>query len=156
MQPLRIMTLDLRSPLRYRPSPCADLFGRPPTGERMARFELEGAQATAVEIDTAQYLGSPAVTADSVDASDAAEPSEDEVVIPVGRYLFAQLRPEGARIDADLLAAAALELQKDGLWRAIALEPRFYLRVLAEGDGTVFQILRPIAPSDATENGKRD
>jgi hypothetical protein len=30
MQPLRIMTLDLRSPLRYRLSTCADPFGHSP------------------------------------------------------------------------------------------------------------------------------
>ncbi len=145
MQPLRIMTLDLRSPLRYRLSTCADPFGQLAMGERMARFDLDGRRSAAVEIDPADYLGPPAAVAETTDSTDASSAPEAEVVIPVGRYLFAQFRPDEGHLGADLFAAAALELQKDGLWRALALEPCVYLRLLAEGGGTVVQVLRPIA-----------
>ncbi len=162
MQPLRIMTLDLRSPLKYRRSCGADPFGAIDRGERMALFELDSVRAAAVEPDLADYLGAPALIAESgeaaaaLDADSAAgaaagtdEDAPLDVAIPAGRYLFAQLKPDGEIRKAELLAAAALELQRDGLWRAIALEPRVYLRVLAEGGGTVFQVLRPIAAADS-------
>jgi hypothetical protein len=157
MQPLRIMTLDLRAPLRYRLSSCTDPFVAPAEGERIARFDLEAAVASSVEPAPASYLGAPTLVADSLDADagddtalgDAALGSDthgDEIVIPVGRYLFAQVRAEeNGEVDAELFAAAAIELQKDGLWRGIPLERFIYLRLLAEEGGPVFQILRPIA-----------
>jgi hypothetical protein len=147
MQPLRIMTLDLRAPLRYRLSTCADPFVAPAEGERIARFDLEAALASSLDADPASYLGSPALIADALDPDTGGDAAAGEgTEIPAGRYLFAQMRVgDAGEVDAELFAAAAIEIQKDGLWRGIALESYVYLRLLAEEAGPVFQILRPIA-----------
>lgn len=166
MQPLRIMTLDLRAPLRYRLSTCTDPFVAPAEGERIARFDLDPIVAASVDADPASYLGAPALIADALDpdtggdttpgdgAAGQAELGGDMVdategaaiAIPAGKYLFAQIKTgEAGVVDAELFAAAAIEVQKEGLWRGIALERFVYLRLLAEEAGPVFQILRPIA-----------
>lgn len=161
MQPLRIMTLDLRSPLRYRLSTCIDPFVAPAEGERIARFDLDPTVAASVDADPASYLGSPALIADTLDpdtdgdttnghaelGGDMVDATEGAAIaIPAGKYLFAQIKSgEAGAVDAELFAAAAIEVQKEGLWRGIAFERFVYLRLLAEEAGPVFQILRPIA-----------
>jgi hypothetical protein len=160
MQPLRIMTLDLRSPLRYRLSTCTDPFVAPAEGERIARFDLDPTVAASVDADPASYLGVPALIADTLDPDTGGDTAPGDgasgdmvgatdgaaIAIPAAKYLFAQMRVgEAGAVDAELFAAAAIEVQRDGLWRGIALERFVYLRLLAEEAGPVFQILRPIA-----------
>jgi hypothetical protein len=143
MEPLRIMTLDLRSPLRYRTSSGTAPFADLDEGERMAIFELDGERAAAIDIEPAAYLGPPAAVAESYTAETGTE--ADEAAIPSGRYLFAQFRPDDDRVEAELFAAAALEVQKEGLWQGLALARRVYLRLLSEEGRIVCQVLRPIA-----------
>ena len=144
MQPLRIMTLDLRAPLSYRSTSRSRTFLPPETGERVARFDLASSLASAVENEGASFLGEPTVVAES---AEVAGPEGEEVVIPAGRYLFAQFRAESLPVEAELLAEAAIEVQKDGLWRGVPMEPWVYLRFLSEEGGLACQVLRPIADS---------
>ena len=115
-----VRLLDLRAPLEASAS------------ERLTLYLLDPAKADTPDAAPDGYL-----------SDSRASPAED---IPAGRYLFAQTRgepsPEG-------IARDGLELQKEGLWRALALEPRLYVRVLREEDGTVVQALRPIKAAAA-------
>ncbi len=125
MDALRVMNLDLRAPLRYRTRAGTAL-----------RIEA-GGEAVAV-YDGADGEGTPLVPSVVADKDDLS----GDVEIPVGRYLFVQMRTEA---DEASVAVLADELRNEALWRGIGLSPRLYVRLLdEEDDGPVLQALRPL------------
>jgi len=137
------MTLDLRSPFRYRKTNNNDPFSYLTNCESIACFELQ--DPASIEPDRAIFLGSLFFTGDILKTGLSFESSSD-IQIGAGTYLFAQVRGE---IDRDTFIGMAIELQKEGLWRQYQLDSRVYLRSLSEEDGRVFQVLRPFSVKDA-------
>jgi hypothetical protein len=112
MQPLRIMTLDLRAPLAE---------------DGIVSYGLDPERAGTPEPAAPGYLDPARRTSPASIAS--------------GKYLFAQTK--GALEEATI-AEMGIELQKEGLWRALSLEPTLFVRVLTEEEGVVTQLMRPI------------
>lgn len=59
----------------------------------------------------------------------------------IGKYLFLQVP---GTLEEGSLLEYGIELQKEGLWRALYLDPKLFVRVLTEEGRTVTQLLRPI------------
>ena len=131
-----IYTLDLRSPFLYSKIPVSDPFAVLDSGEQAVCFSLPDTNAFSIEPDPENYLG-PMVFA-GVQSGGSETPL---CSIPQGLYLFGQVREHPKK---ELFTAMAIEVQKEGLWRRLELEPLVFLRVLKEEDELVTQVLRPI------------
>lgn len=112
---LLVRKLDLRAAIRRD------------AGDRIQAFDLSEEIAQSPDIGIEAY--EQALTGSAVEE------------IPAGAYLFAQTSGEA---DVRTLAWEAREVQKEGLWKAIQLDTRLYLRILAEERGPVHQLLRRI------------
>lgn len=133
---LNIFTLDLRAPFFYSKIPVADPFAVLDSREQVVCFSLPDTSAFTIEPEPENYLG-PIVFA----GVQSGESKTSECSIPQGFYLFAQVREHPQK---ELFTAMAIEVQKEGLWRRLDLEPLVFLRVLKEDDELVTQVLRPI------------
>lgn len=126
--------LELRAPLVYAPLSQRDPFAERVEKEMVVRFELEPQEARSFDPIEERYFASPGVV------GLLGPLSEELLEIPVGKYFFIQLRQ---RIKKEELFPLAWDLQKEGLWRGLALAPRLYIRFLEE-EGPVTQLLRPL------------
>ncbi len=128
---MKVMKLDLRAPLPYRRE-----LGPPLTDddERVCLYELDDRTGQDLDPQAEGYLGEPILTAGIHGAG-------EEVAVPQGTYLFAQLK---AAPEPHIQTALAIEVQKEGLWQGLAMGKRLYVRILREEDGTVTQALRPL------------
>ena len=138
---LMIYTLDLRAPFLYSPNLFIDPFSQVIYEEQVACFSLDKETAGTINPDPANYLGPLLFTGAKPDTENLTLDAEKGCSIPKGLYLFAQLR-EGP--ERDLFNAMAIEVQKEGLWRRLDLEPIVYIRTLKEETELVTQVLRPI------------
>ena len=140
---LTIHTLDLRAPFEYLPDTDLDPFTTPVYSEQAACFLISPELSTSIEPPEVSYLGtllfSGRIAQDLNREAKHADPLS--CTIPKGLYLFAQIR---SSVDRELFTAMAIEVQKEGLWRKLEMEPRVFLRVLMEEDGIVSQVFRPL------------
>jgi hypothetical protein len=135
---LSIYTLDLRAPFIYSRVTIEDPFTQPLYEEQVTCFTLDKAACTSIEPDPNQYLGSIFFTGIQTNEKQDVE----NCSIPKGMYLFAQLRELPNK---ELFTAMAIEVQKEGLWRGLNIEPIVFMRILKEDDGLVTQVFRPIS-----------
>ncbi|AEJ20182.1 hypothetical protein [Gracilinema caldarium] len=136
---LSIYTLDLRAPFMYSRNVMDDPFIQPIYyEEQIACFSLDKEACKAIEPDINQFLGPILFT--GIQTNEIQE--VEHCSIPKGLYLFAQLREFPNK---ELFTAMALEVQKEGLWRGLSMEPIVFMRVLKEDDGLVTQVFRPIS-----------
>lgn len=148
MDDLQTIKLELLSPLYYRGDPRLDPFGaKAPEAEQLFCFALDPIQAQSIEPDPRLFLGDVLLRsyADPGPATEGADSGEtgrgERVVLPAGKYLFAQVR---RILDREALVDMAIEVQKDGLWEGFSPDSRLYLRYLYEDQGPVTQVLRPL------------
>jgi hypothetical protein len=138
MMNLNILNLDLRAPLRYRREAGLLPFGYDPSrGEALFVFALSPAQCRSFEPSPEALVGP--LLAQGLSAGDAA--AAGGLVLPAGKYLFAQTREP---LNPGAFIEMAVEVQKEGLWQGLKPEPRLYLRYLLEEDSPVSQLFRPL------------
>jgi hypothetical protein len=149
--------LELLSPLYYREDPELVPFSRKGEGdEQLFCFALDPVQARSIEPDARLFLGNILLRASAEPSPDPGPARENpgggeddgeenkrrkRVILPPGKYLFAQVREV---LDREAFIDMAIEVQKDGLWERVTPDTRLYLRYLYEDQGPVTQVLRPI------------
>ncbi|MDR2402942.1 MAG: hypothetical protein LBD78_02820 [Spirochaetaceae bacterium] len=153
MHDLHTIKLELLSPLYYYGDPLLDPFGpKGPEAEQLFCFALDPVQAQSIEPDPRLFLGdvllrsyadpSPAASGPAPERAESGNADRGErLVLPAGKYLFAQVREI---LDREAFINMAIEVQKDGLWEGFSPDSRLYLRYLYEDQGPVTQVLRPI------------
>jgi hypothetical protein len=136
---ISVITMDLRSPLFYKPTEEPDPFAYDPAaGEALFCFDLDPSQYRCFEPE-APYLGPLIFKGEA--AAPPPEAGAEWFQLPRGTYLFAQAREILAR---DRWLAMAIEVQQEGLWRRLQPGPRLYLRYLREDGRGVTQVWRPV------------
>jgi hypothetical protein len=119
--------------------------------EFLLHYELNPAQSLNIEPDKEQLPG--ILVFSGVKTEDNTPRQKDKltlqtVILPVGKYLFSQLRADFSdekplNFYTDWLDLA-VEQQKNGLWERYKLENKLYVRYLFEDDKSVTQIFRVI------------
>jgi hypothetical protein len=134
---ISVLTLDLRSPLFYKPREALEPFGKPVEGEFLFCFELNPSQYRCFEPEE-PYVGSLIFKGEAVSGTC---PEADWFQLERGLYLFAQTREILTR---DQWIDMAMEVQQEGLWRRLSPGPRLFLRYLREDGRAVTQAWRPV------------
>lgn len=145
MNPLNIMRLYLHAPLFYGKDESLAPFEYTSLSEEILFcFEIAPTQYRCIEPDETGYLG-PLVFRGRSASQSSPQSLSEQIELPAGTYLFAQVREIIGREDFIWMAA---EVQKEGLWERLALENRLYLRYLFEDGKSVTQVFRPYASEE--------
>jgi hypothetical protein len=150
MDETNLVRLNLCAPLPYAADPALTPFsyetGSGPTaGEQLFCFEIETGQSRSIEPDPPLFLGPLVFAARSAGAGQGT--SDLRSALPAGQYLFAQ---ERSALGREECISLAIEVQKDGLWEGLELEPRLYVRYLFEDGKPVSQLFRPYRRAAST------
>lgn len=142
--------MDLREALAFGPaealasSELDSALETPAETEVLVKFAPEAGSSDDPGAAPDACLGEPVwlAAAKNGGAAPAGETgSTGDAGLAAGRYVFCQLP---GPVDRAALAAAAGELQREGLWRRLGLGEALYLRVLTEDGRRVFQLWRAV------------
>jgi hypothetical protein len=143
MDKFNILKLNLLAPLYYAKDETLVPFkSNPFLGERLFCFEIDPVQSVQFEPPENLYPGSLLYSGRGETAFPSDTPAEEvnRVKLPQGSYIFTQAWRFLARKEFIYMV---IELQKEGLWERLNLEPRIYLRYLHEEGRAVTQVFRP-------------
>ena len=98
-------------------------------------YEINQDQSRSIEPEREQFLGNLSFIGKKAVTG--------AILLPAGRYIFAQYRRE-TPLNPDEWLDMAIELQKDGLWERNKLGNLLYVRFLHEDSKFVTQIFREI------------
>ena len=113
-------------------------------------YELNPAQGRNIEPDREQFLGNLLFIGEKTSqksGTDTGQTACQEVLLPLGTYIFVQCR-ENAPLGREKWLDMAIEQQKDGLWERHKLENLIYVRYLHEDGAFVTQLFRPCITLD--------
>lgn len=151
MAEVKILTLDLRNPLRYRRDGEIRPFEyNPARGEALFLFALVPPQDRSFDPRREALLGPP--VAGGLAAEDAGEGKTpyDALFLPAGVYLFAQVRE---LLTQEAFITLAVDLQREALRQGLNPDSRIYLRYVIEEGGPVTQGFRPLIPEGEAKTG---
>jgi hypothetical protein len=102
-------------------------------------YEVNQVQGSSIEPDRDRFLGKLLFIGEKSQET----PTESEVSLPQGNYLFMQCRAD-AVLTHDEWLDLAIEQQKDGLWERNKPGNMLYIRFLFEDGAFVTQVFRKI------------
>ena len=103
------------------------VFLEKPLNEKIILYTLNLKEANSIEPDAENYF---------------LDKSEGETVLEASEYFVTQLQKE--QLSSSELLYAAIELQKEALWRRIKLGGKLFLRTLTECNTSKIQLWRTI------------
>ncbi|MCL2441612.1 MAG: hypothetical protein FWD14_07705 [Treponema sp.] len=152
MKKTSLVCLDLRTPITYIEglSQGRNTEGTGKIEEMLFCYELNPLEIRKIDPDKERFLGTQIFVGhktnqeahDSFCELPLCEP-KNEVSLPIGRYLFMQIRAD-AVLNREEWLDLAIEQQKDGLWERHKPANILFVRFLHEDGAFVTQVFRPI------------